>query len=182
MSGFHSRGNNNKKMQFLQRVGSYSTHGSRKGFADYGEDLTTEQFEDPTDSYEILKTRIAEYGEYLRDFRERNALSKKVRLVTLQAKALKGNAPNIDLSEIAHAVAIAKEHSKLQLRLSKLKKLAGFRCNIPNAIVAALKSRYPLIFEELHDEVWRMNAALLQTVKKEEFHEQITNEYDGDTA
>ncbi len=55
--------NNHTKEQFITRSGSFSTHGSRRGYSDLGLPLGIDDLNDPAEKKKIILSRIAELNE-----------------------------------------------------------------------------------------------------------------------
>jgi hypothetical protein len=65
--------NNHTKEQFVARSGSYSTHGSRRGYSDLGLPLGINDLLDPIEKKKVIFDRINELNKIIRP-------SKKVRV------------------------------------------------------------------------------------------------------
>lgn len=65
--------NNHTKEQFVTRSGSYSTHGSRRGYSDLGLPLGANDLLDPIEKKKVILERINELNKIIRP-------SKKIRV------------------------------------------------------------------------------------------------------
>jgi len=55
--------NNHTKEQFMTRIGSFSTHGSRRGYSDLGLPLGINDLNDPAEKKKIIFDRIVELNK-----------------------------------------------------------------------------------------------------------------------
>tara|TARA_R110000822_G_scaffold67740_2_gene164810 strand:- start:317 stop:805 length:489 start_codon:yes stop_codon:yes gene_type:complete len=157
----HSLNNPNKE-QFIKRTGSYSTHGSRRGFVDDGIKV-----ESNDENRQALVHKLMLNNKIITDFRKKYRIASKKRIALLPYLGkTRSRIPEDEYNRICDLIKLKKD---LEQEIKKYKKPKGK--NVPKKTHAIMVEIYKEKFgreinEAIYLEALKRRAILMQ--KKED--------------
>lgn len=114
---------NSDKQQFIDRSGSYSTHGSRRGFVDIDLPMPEDQLADASNEWLVLSERKQTMTLQLSEYRKKLGIGAGKQLKKYENAARSGVYKNSkNLSDLLlEAMELAKECAALELRMKEVK-------------------------------------------------------------
>lgn len=168
--------NNSKAADFMKRVSSYSTHGSRRGFVDMGSHLV------PTDhNREALVLKKTQLQFEIAEFRAKHKIPPKKKIHEVIGR-LKNNGSkphkhlskkiSLDLRELNHIKACVEQINEIDAKIRKMPKSRQISKSVNQCMLDILEERSPKLYRALYVEAMKQIArATAEAVRPDELED-----------
>ena len=155
--------NNPKAADFMKRVSSYSTHGSRRGFVDNGSALV------PTDyNREALILQKTQLQHEITEFRAKYKISRKRKIHEIighhfadskrESHRRFKNKRRYDLRELNHIKACVEQIKEIDAKIRKMPKSRQIPKSVNQCMLDILEERSPDLYRALQVEAMKKIA------------------------
>ena len=154
--------NNPKAADFMKRVSSYSTHGSRRGFVDMGSHLVETDY-----NREALVLQKTQLQFEITEFRAKHKIPPKKKIHEVIG-SLKDNDSkphkhlskkiSFDLRELNHIKACVEQIKEIDAKIRKMPKSRKIAKNVHLRMLDILKERSPELYRALQVEAMKQIA------------------------